>query len=55
MSIDDFDVKTANRLMDELDNLPLELRQEREERRMDMQDLAWETADVALWLMDAKQ
>ena len=53
LSFDDFDVKTANRLMEELDNIPFQLRQERETRRLEMQDLAWETADVALWLLDA--
>ena len=52
-SLDDFDVRTANRLMEELDNLPYQLRQERESRRLEMQDLAWETADVAMWLLDA--
>ena len=52
LSFDDFDVKTANRLMEELDNIPFQLRQEREARRLEMQDLAWETADVALWLLD---
>ena len=53
-SFDNFDVETANRLMEELDNLPFQFRQEREARRLDMQDLAWETADVAVWLLDAE-
>jgi polysaccharide pyruvyl transferase CsaB len=53
LTFDDFDVELANRLMEELDNLPLQLRQERELRRLDMQDLAWDTADVAVWLLDS--
>lgn len=52
LSFDDFDVVLANRLMEELDNLPLQLRQERELRRLDMQDLAWDTANVAAWLLE---
>ena len=52
LPFDDFNVKTANRLMEELDNIPFQLRQERESHRLDLQDLAWETADVALWLLD---
>jgi len=52
LSFDDFDVETAKRLMEELDNLPSQFRREREARSMDLQDLAWETADVAVWLLD---
>jgi polysaccharide pyruvyl transferase CsaB len=53
LSFDDFDVELANRLMEELDNLPLQLLQERETHRLDMQDLAWDNADVAVWLLDS--
>jgi len=53
LSFDDFDVETAKRLMEELDNLPSQFRREREARRLDLQDLAWETAEVAIWLLDA--
>jgi polysaccharide pyruvyl transferase WcaK-like protein len=53
LSFDAFDVELANRLMEELDNLPLQLLQERESRRLAMQDLAWDTADVAVWLLDS--
>ena len=52
LSYDDFDVETAKRLVVELDNLPLQFRQERESRRLDMQDQAWETSVVAAWLLD---
>jgi len=54
-SYENFDVETANRFMEELENLPFQFRQEREARRLDLQDLAWETADVAVWLLDAAQ
>ena len=52
LPFDDFDVKTANRLMEEFDNLPFQLKQECETRRLELQDLAWETADTALWLLE---
>ena len=52
LSFDDFNIQMANRLMEELDNLPYQIWQERESYRLDMQDLAWDTADVALWLLD---
>ena len=55
MFVDDFDVNAARRLMEELDNLPFQFRQEREARRTRMHEMAWETADVAVWLLGEEE
>jgi len=51
-SFENFDVETTKRWMEEMDNLPFQFRQEREARRLELQDLAWDTADVAVWLLE---
>ena len=52
LSFDEFNWETAKRLMEELDNLPYRFRQEREARRLEMQTAAWETAELAISLLD---
>ena len=52
LSYDDFDWETAVYLLEEMEASPLESRQEQEARRLVMQEQAWETARMAVALLE---
>jgi polysaccharide pyruvyl transferase CsaB len=53
MPYDDFDWETAGYLLEEIESLPLELRQRQETRRQEMQEAAWDMARKAVALLSA--